>query len=134
MISRGFEKGWAGKETEKATAGGLTIGDELSIGANEQASSSEGPVPPKHPPPLGPPPRAPVFSPIPVDPPPRWEAWSPDWFLYWMLEELKIALDAEVKEWTMIGSEDTTVDNRFFKCSWAFWNKTTVKEFADELT
>ena len=65
--------------------GDVTMGDELSVEANEQASSSEGPVPPKHPPPRGPPPRAPVFSPIPVDPTPRWELWSPEWLLYWML-------------------------------------------------
>ena len=49
------------------------------------------------------------------------------------LEELKIVLGEEATEWTMIGNEDTITDNKFFKCSWAFWNKTTVKEFVEEL-
>ena len=59
--------------------------EELEVQAGEQASASTGPVPPTEPPPLGPPPRAPKFSPIPVDPPPRWDPWSPEWFIYYML-------------------------------------------------
>ena len=46
---------------------------------------------------------------------------------------MKIASGEEDKEWIMIGNEDTTTDNKFFKCSWAFWNKITVREFEDEL-
>ena len=121
-------------EQELATAGDVTMGDESNMEVNEQASSSDGPVPPKHPPPRGLPPRAPVFLLF------RWirhrdgKHGRQSGFYTGCLEELKIALGEEVREWTMIGNEDTTIDNRFFKCSWEFWNKTTVKEFADELT